>query len=105
MLLCMALETIREHLGDKPIRIVSGYRTAAYNRAIGGARRSQHVEGRAVDFTVQGVTPARVHSAVLALYQAGAIGIGGLGRYPTFTHIDVRSGSRLARWEGGRKAT
>ena len=32
-----------------PIFVSSGYRSADLNRAIGGSKRSQHVEGRALD--------------------------------------------------------
>jgi hypothetical protein len=45
-----AMEAVRSLLGDRPITISSGYRSAALNRAIGGARNSAHVRGRAVDF-------------------------------------------------------
>ena len=46
------LETLRSY-GGFTIAINSGYRTAAYNRAVGGASRSQHVEGTAADITVK----------------------------------------------------
>ena len=38
----------RDHFGV-PIYVSSGYRCPELNRAIGGARRSQHMEGRALD--------------------------------------------------------
>jgi uncharacterized protein YcbK (DUF882 family) len=101
--LCGALEVLRARLGGKSIRIGSGYRDPAYNRAIGGARSSQHMAGRAADITVAGVAPAVVHATALALYQEGALEIGGLGRYPGFTHVDVRPGKRLVRWTGSRQ--
>ncbi len=104
MPLCMTLETIREALGGRAIRILSGYRTAEYNRKIGGARNSQHVQGRAADFVVKGLDPRFVHDTVLGLYNVGRIAIGGLGLYPGFTHIDTRQGARLARWKGSRAA-
>ena len=46
------LETLRSY-GGFTIAINSGYRTAAYNRAVGGASKSQHVEGTAADITVK----------------------------------------------------
>jgi hypothetical protein len=49
-----AMEAVRSLLGDRPITISSGYRSAALNRAIGGARNSAHVRGRAVDFNCFG---------------------------------------------------
>ena len=38
----------RDHFGC-PIYVSSGYRSPDLNRAIGGAKRSQHMEGRALD--------------------------------------------------------
>ena len=57
--LVMLLQCIREHFG-KPITITSGYRTAAHNAAVGGAKSSQHLLGRAADFYVEGVDVATV---------------------------------------------
>jgi hypothetical protein len=44
------LERVRACLGDRPIKINSGYRCHALNAAVGGAKNSQHVRGEAVDF-------------------------------------------------------
>ena len=41
-------QPLREAFGC-PIYVSSGYRSAELNTAIGGSRRSQHVEGRALD--------------------------------------------------------
>jgi len=38
----------REHFGS-PLYVSSGYRSPELNRAIGGSKRSQHMEGRALD--------------------------------------------------------
>lgn len=100
--LCEALEILRSDLGGKPILIDSGFRTETYNRRIGGARLSQHVQGRAADIRVAKTDPSMVIAAALELYDAGKLEIGGLGEYPTFTHVDVRPGERLARWGGSR---
>ena len=43
--LVMLLQCIREHFG-KPITITSGYRTAAHNAAVGGAKSSTCWAGR-----------------------------------------------------------
>jgi uncharacterized protein YcbK (DUF882 family) len=83
------LELIRAHYG-RPVTINSGCRCAAYNASIGGAEKSQHVQCRAADIVVDGVSPAKVHEL------AEEMGVGGLGFYDTFTHIDSRSGR--ARW-------
>ena len=41
-------EPLREWVGG-PIRINSFYRSPKLNKAIGGSKRSQHIEGRAMD--------------------------------------------------------
>ena len=41
-------QPMREHFG-RPIFVSSGYRSPELNVAIGGSKRSQHVEGRALD--------------------------------------------------------
>ncbi len=55
--LVVLLQCIREHFG-KAVTITSGYRTAAHNAAVGGAKSSQHLLGRAADIQVAGV-PSR----------------------------------------------
>lgn len=49
ILLCQnVFEPIRAYVG-RPIRINSGFRSAALNRRIGGSRTSQHTLGEAMD--------------------------------------------------------
>ena len=52
------LEPLRQHYG-KPIRITSGYRCEALNRAVGGVGRSQHMLGEAADLSVPNEQVAR----------------------------------------------
>ena len=52
------LEPLREALG--PVHILSGYRSAQLNATIGGARKSQHVDGLAADLVVPGVAVIEV---------------------------------------------
>jgi len=91
--LVQMLEQLREHLGGKPVVINSAYRCAAHNRAVGGARQSQHLLGNAADIAVTGVAPPDVAAA------AEKMGFAGVGRYFGFTHVDVRVGVK-ARWVG-----
>jgi zinc D-Ala-D-Ala carboxypeptidase len=46
-------QPIRDHFGV-PIHISSGYRSAALNKAIGGAASSQHCTGEAIDIDMDG---------------------------------------------------
>jgi len=48
------LDPLRRMLG-RPIRVGSGYRAPAVNRAIDGAESSQHMRGEAVDIKVDGM--------------------------------------------------
>ena len=45
------LQPLRE-LHGAPIHVSSGFRSYAVNRAVGGARNSQHMRGEAADITV-----------------------------------------------------
>ena len=92
--LVQILEQIRCHFG-KAVTINSGYRTNSHNaKQKGASARSQHLYGLAADFVVSGVDPDRV-----ADYAEELLGnTGGVGRYDTFTHIDVRAVK--ARWKG-----
>lgn len=42
------LQPIRDHF-EKPIHVVSGYRSPGLNKKVGGASNSQHLIGQAVD--------------------------------------------------------
>lgn len=82
------LEDVREQFG-KPVKVLSGYRCPTHNRNVGGAKNSQHMRGIAADIYIEGVSSDDVFS-YLAKHE------GGLGWYPTFTHVDVRGNA--ARW-------
>ena len=83
------VQQIRDHFG-KPVTITSPYRCEVHNSRVGGATKSYHMQGRAADIVVQGVSSREV-----AKY-AESIGILGIGLYETskdgyFTHIDTRT--------------
>lgn len=48
------LEPVRNYFG-RPVRINSGYRGPALNKAVGGSAKSQHCNGMAVDFEIDGL--------------------------------------------------
>jgi hypothetical protein len=48
------LEKIRIHFG-RPLNVNSGYRGPALNKAIGGAKNSQHMTGQAADIEIAGM--------------------------------------------------
>jgi len=90
------MQLIRDYLG-KPITINSAYRSPKYNKKIGGAKLSQHIIGNACDFTVKGYTPDEVADKLEELIKDLTISQGGIGRYDTFTHYDIRG--IKARWD------
>ncbi len=96
-ILAKNLQVLRDFLG-KPIRIISGYRSPQYNRKIGGARRSQHMQARAADIKVPGMEPKEIKRIILSLIGSGQLAPGGVGLYKTFVHYDTRG--RNARWYG-----
>ena len=86
------LQNIRNHF-SAAVTINSAYRTESYNKKIGGAIKSQHVNGTAADIVVKGVDPLTVGQYVEHIMPDH----GGIGVYQTFTHVDVRA-SR-SRWD------
>lgn len=83
---------------NEPIQINSGFRSKATNDFLrrrslsetGGratwmtpAINSMHTHAQAVDFVIPGVSLAKTADAVWSLK------LGGLGRYPRFTHMDT----------------
>ena len=81
----------RDRLG-KSLRINSAYRSPSYNRAIGGAAASQHMKGAALDLSG---SPATLYRIIQEMRSQGLFK-GGIGKYNTFVHVDVRG--RNADW-------
>ena len=97
------LQVLRDACG-KSITIMSGYRSPERNEAVGGATKSQHMEGNACDIKVKDTDPKDVAALIEKLIKEGKMKQGGLGTYPRATiaegwvHYDTR-GVR-ARWQG-----
>lgn len=85
-LIC-CLENLRRIVGNKPLHIISGYRCHRCNERVGGATRSRHMVGEAVDIPRGYCTTAQAE-------EAGFSGIGTKGGLPV--HLDVRP--KRARW-------
>ena len=101
--LARVLEAVRREIG-KPIKILSVYRSPAYNEAIGGATSSQHMKFKAADFAVigPGAGKPRDWAAVVdrMRWHDGTFK-GGRGLYNTFVHVDVRGNN--ASWPNSAK--
>ena len=69
--LCGWLEMLRSEWnrrygeGDDPVIINSGYRSEAVNKAVGGAKGSNHLTGCAVDIRVTGIEQLVHYAAIL----------------------------------------
>jgi uncharacterized protein YcbK (DUF882 family) len=94
--LAKQLQVLRDELGV-PIFILSGYRTPAHNKKVGGAPGSQHKKAKAGDLTTKTLTPKQLHKKIEALIAAGKMKNGGLGLYKTFVHYDI---GPVRRWNG-----
>ena len=96
--LAQVFENIRAFLGGGNITVHSAYRTPKYNKKVGGAKNSQHVQGKALDIRHITLDPNYVGEVLRMNYKA--IGIRGIGFYKTFTHIDIRDTEELVAWDG-----
>ncbi|MEW8195231.1 MAG: D-Ala-D-Ala carboxypeptidase family metallohydrolase [Candidatus Thiodiazotropha sp.] len=86
------LEDLRAFF-ERPVVPNSGHRCEQYNKEVGGGEKSQHLEGKAADIVVVGVSPYEVYDYLNHKYPNQY----GIGQYPDFTHIDVRT-HEVARW-------
>ena len=86
-------QPIRKHFG-KPIHISSGYRSAALNKAIGGASSSQHCKGEAIDIDMDGtsITNAQIFNYIKDnLNFDQLIWEFGTGSNPDWVHVSYNS--------------
>tara|TARA_R110002074_G_scaffold30536_1_gene86438 strand:+ start:159 stop:542 length:384 start_codon:yes stop_codon:yes gene_type:complete len=95
-LLATHLQAFRD-VFNEPITINSSYRCVEYNSLVGGSKTSQHLLGKAADITIKGYTPDEVADKIELLHSENRNRTNGLGRYNTFTHVDIRN--NYARWD------
>lgn len=83
------LEAVRAK-AHRPIEVVSGFRSVAYNRCVGGAPLSQHLYGTAADIKIAGVRGHRERRL------ARASQIHGIECYSSLSHnhLDLRIENR-----------
>ena len=87
------LEQVSKEVGYQ-LQVTSGYRSPEYNSRVGGAKKSQHVQGNATDIVQSGLTIQQRQAFISAAVDAGFTAI---GVYNTFTHVDIRGGA-LRAW-------
>lgn len=84
------LQDLRERF-NAPLTITSACRCPSHNKKVGGASKSQHVNGMAVDITVKGMSPQEVQKQIDEWFPNSLT----MGYGKTFTHLDVRLGGKL----------
>jgi uncharacterized protein YcbK (DUF882 family) len=91
------LQVLRDDLGE-PLHVISGFRTDAWNKKVGGKPKSYHKKAMAGDVTAKSYTPKQVAARIEKLIAAGKMKQGGLGIYKGFVHYDIRGVK--SRWNG-----
>lgn len=87
--LAKLLQAFRDRVGVAVV-LTSVYRSPAYNRDIGGATSSLHMQFKAADLRVVGRGTPADWAATLREMRAAGVFKGGIGTYDTFVHVDVR---------------
>lgn len=84
----------RHQLGFS-LTITSAFRSESYNRAVGGAVRSQHLANTALDLIPSKGRVEQLYDQLIAMRNGGAFK-GGVGIYDSFVHVDTRG--KNATW-------
>lgn len=82
------LQKLRDCMGLSKLVIVSGYRTPARNKAVGGANGSQHLKGKAVD--VCAYKNGKILDPKYLCCAAEVLGMNGIALIQTCAHLDTR---------------
>ena len=89
--MAQALDKVRAHYG-RPITVLSWLRTPAHNKLVGGALKSAHLDGMAVDFVIPGINLHKCREELNGLIEVWPYRIE--QGTPTWIHVDLRSGTR-----------
>lgn len=89
-----AAEWLRAKFGDRPVRVHSGFRSPAYNAAVGGSRGSLHKRFNALDISIADVEPSELYDAALE-YERVPLSA---GLYSWGVHIDTRKLLGMQPW-------
>jgi len=92
--LALNLQMLRDIVG--PLNLTNAYRCKEHNATVGGSVNSQHLAGKAADIQSPSAEPSEIADITEVLMDTKKLKTGGIGRYNTFTHLDIR-GSK-ARW-------
>lgn len=96
------LDRVREKM-ERPIHILSGYRDPRHNRLVGGATRSRHIIGDAVDIDLQAFGSWNRYALAWYLIDNGFTSFGTYGDKPHMLHADMRPRAAIWHHGGGRR--
>lgn len=109
--LMQTLEIIRTACDNLPIVVTSGYRCERLNRLVGGSKTSAHMDGRAADIWVVGLTPYQAALKILRagividqlIYEGGwvHVGIAKSGEQPRRQYLTARFANGRATYYNG----
>ena len=94
--LAESLQALRDYIG-KAVNINISYRPVWWELQNKRDGTSQHCLGKAADLVVKGMKPDELADTIEKLIAEDKMSEGGLGRYNSFTHYDVRG--TKARWD------
>lgn len=96
-------EAIRMAAGNRPIEVLSAFRTPEHNASVGGAPGSMHLQGKALDLRHEHLDARTFGDLIKVLAATRIPEIGGIGQYATFVHVDIRPRphhGQIVTWEG-----
>lgn len=77
-------EVLNKKYKGRGFKITSAWRSTRNNASCGGAVKSQHLFGKAIDFVIYGVPAPQVTQAMSGFF-------GFIQGYPSWTHVDTRN--------------
>jgi len=99
-LIVTTLQRLRDEV-QLPVVVNSGCRCRSHNAAVKGAPQSQHMQGKAADIKIDGMTSREIFDTLRRLYLDGELYVGYVyainGRS---VHVDVRApqSQTVRRW-------
>ena len=84
---------MNKYYPGRKINVNSGWRSVANNASCGGAAKSQHLLGKAIDFTISGVSVQSLGALISQVWNGGYQYKDPQNR---FVHTDIRSYKLIA---------
>lgn len=99
-LLVVLLQRLRDE-AQRQVRVNSGCRCREHNAAIKGSAASQHLQGKAADIRIEGMTAREIFDVIRRLYLDGEVYVGYVYAINgNSVHVDVRApqSALVRRW-------